>query len=264
MKTSRVSLDDAVEYVATQTKTARKVGIQNGAPTDFEQAWLNSAAVANCVEALAKRTDAQFSSCDTLKKLAKRGRVKAPALGIAVLQAYLQWCRAKPGEAVDRTKQCEPACKCGLHGLTLGSDRGIVEAYAVLRKWIPTLTKDWNKVAKTTATQAVADAYVLLAEWVDKWNAEQGAEETHLTVKEFAQQYGVPESTVQRWCEKKKLPAKKVSRLTGGSKYLISKTELERMQEESKTFLEQTEEAALLQDFGISVVSEDLYNTSFR
>ena len=256
MKTSRVLLEDAVEYIATKTKSARKVGIQNGMPTDFEQSWLHSAAVANCVDALGKRVDTQFANCESLRKLARRARVKTPALGVALLHAYFTWSRTKPAESIDRTKQCEPGCSCGLHGLTLGADRGLIEVYDVLRKWVPALPAQWGKTAKTTAAEALADAYVLLSEWVDKWNAKQPVSEEHMTAAVFARHYEIPLSTVKLWCKNGRLKAYKVSALHGGHEYYIDVSDF--APQRADDFSENVQEAEYVEEIGITAYDADV------
>lgn len=221
-----VSILDAVEYLATDVQRTKAVGVRNGVTTDFEDAWLQSASTAGCIETLGKQKLEDCKSLDTLPKFARRARVRRGALAVALLRAYFRWERAIPKNAVDRTKQCELNCKCGLHGLVLGADRGLFEVYAVMRRLVPALG-EWGDGAKKSAVAMLADAEIVLSEWIDKWN-KHGDLTTHITVEQFAKKHNVSERTVRDQCESGRLPAKKIPSIhrKGGAQWVIDITDL--------------------------------------
>jgi len=218
---------DLIEHLSTRTTVTQSCARPN------DPAWLHNGNIGHCTEALAAvgKVD-DFAPCDVLPRIARRARYKAGAVAVAVLRAYAPWSLLPPDQAVDRLAQCPPGCKCALHGLVLGAERGLQAVWALLSSWQgKEVLGPFTAEQRARAGRLLADAFIVLSAWVDRWNAKQSTA-SHLTVEEFSAKYKFDNRLVQRWCESGKLPAKKVTQKRGhGAQWMIDVTNVVEFEE---------------------------------
>ncbi len=244
-KASRsIEVNDVLEYLSSRTQVPSSLGSQleelkygtsgtGGGGGDAEQAMLNRANLATCVAELEKQQHVKFACTDILPQFARKIRARPGAVAVAVVRAYQPW-------------HCDPDANrpAGSEkiGVIRGPDRGLAEVYDWMREidtsqkpvtGVPTaeLFRDGlAKQAKILAAQMLADAEIVVTEWVTLWNRKGGYAASHfLSVAEFSDRYGVPERSVQRWCKEGKLDAISVSsvgRAGRGEEYKIDVRDL--------------------------------------
>ncbi len=224
-----IEVNDVLEYLASRTQVPSSLGSQleelkygtsgtGGGGGDAEQAMLNRANLANCVDELSKQQHVKFACTDVLPQFARKIRARPGAVAVAVVRAYQPW-------------HCDPDANrpAGSEkiGVIRGPDRGMAEVY----DWMGTMDRSQKspgtaptaelfregtaKSAKIIAAQMLADAEIVVTEWVALWNRKGGFAASHfLSVAEFSDRYGVPERSVRRWCKEGKLDAILVSSIS--------------------------------------------------
>ncbi len=186
---------------------------------------INKADISNCVSGLVKQQHVKWACTDVLPLFARKMRARPGAVAVAVLRAYQPW-------------HCDPDANRPAGSETLGvirgPDRGLAEVHKFMQQgqrvsgYSPTMKpleqkfRDGEaKSEKLAAAQMLADAEIVLVEWVSMWNHKGGFKD-FLSVSQFVEKYGVPERTVRDWCEKGDLKAVMV-----GNAYKIDVSDLD-------------------------------------
>ncbi len=221
----RSSLGGQLEHLKYGTSPV--VGSDDGAS---EQAMVNAANMSHCVSELCKQQNVFWAPVDVLGKFALRARLRPGAVAVSVVSAYQPW-----HLHVDKDAKI-PAGTVGPieeRGIEAGPDRGLAEVSMYMREHMPHLhSEDAVSLAgafsrgertedKARAALLLADADIVVGEWVDLWNKKAGFK-SFITVKEFVAKYEVPERTVRDWCASGKLDAVIV-----GNEYRIDVSQLD-------------------------------------
>ncbi len=216
---------EVLEYLSSVTQVRSSQGSLearawkvSGQDTDaegsLEQGLIDLANISHCVTELEKQQHVKWAATDVLPQFAAKIKGTRPGgLAVAVLRAYQPW-----HLDVDKVR---PAGTEGV-GADRGPSRGLTEVYRYMRTIDrslpePKAPEDGHKKAGAL----LADASIVLIEWVEMWNRKAGFK-NHLSVAEFSRRYELPESTVRMWCQNGRLPAVMV-----GNGYKIDVTDLE-------------------------------------
>lgn len=128
----------------------------------IESRLLSGARVMNCLAGLITRNPIEFAPCPDVARFAHAVRATQGAIVVGVLRAYEPWYGPRTGSEVPLAKVYEwmrawnPATPLPV----LGKEKSVVQAFR-LRK---------APAARKRALAMVADARVVMTEWVKVWN----------------------------------------------------------------------------------------------
>lgn len=171
----KVTLGEVLEYLSSTTQAKSPIGCaldraesgaanSNGDPkrvqAKVEESTLREAAVIRCVDKLEVYASVRFVAADDLRRFAKAVRIGDGAAAVGVLRRYQPWATSWP-------------------------EKGLVEVYGWMRERRPTLPalkaegessaaqafrSGKSKKARAAAIRILADAEVVIGEWVERWN----------------------------------------------------------------------------------------------